>query len=208
MRQGSAFTTIVPTQAMVNGNFSALLPTTIIRSLFTGLPYAGNVIPQSDINPIGQKIARLYPAPNLPSTSTSSAQFGSSLVKSQDYSTMDVRIDQHISDKDFFYGRYSFNDVTSFIPPGFPAVNGVYAGGNSGAFPGPALQRAQGAQLNSVRVLGPTLVAEFKGGWSRFANRTQNADVGQNVSQALGITGANHNAISSGLSLVQPSGFE
>jgi len=208
LRQGSAFTAIVPTQAMVNGNFSALLPSTIIRSPFTGLPYAGNIIPKSDINPIGQKIAQLYPAPNLPSTSTSSAQFGSALVKSQDYSTMDVRIDQHISDKDFFYGRYSFNDVTSFIPPGFPAVNGVYPGGNAGAFPGPALQRAQGAQLNYVHVLGPTLVAEFKGGWSRFANRTQNANVGQNVSQALGITGANHNAISSGLSLVQPSGFE
>jgi len=71
----------VPTQAERNGDFSQALnadgspdiiynpfTTTPIGSTgnFTRQPFAGNVIPQNLFNPVGQKIAGLYPSPNRP----------------------------------------------------------------------------------------------------------------------------------------------
>ena len=70
-----AFST-VPTLAERNGNFSSTLarsgpnpglPLTIINPL-TGLPFAGGIIPQPQINPAARGLLQFIPAPNLPGT--------------------------------------------------------------------------------------------------------------------------------------------
>jgi Carboxypeptidase regulatory-like domain/TonB dependent receptor len=54
---------IVPTQAMRNGDFSALLPGRVIRDPLTGLPFPGNVIPRNRISPQGQALLNAFPMP-------------------------------------------------------------------------------------------------------------------------------------------------
>ena len=47
-------TAIVPTAAMRNGDFSALLPGRVIRDPLTGQPFQGNIIPAEPNQPAGQ----------------------------------------------------------------------------------------------------------------------------------------------------------
>ena len=79
-RHGTPFTGLVPSIAMRSGNFTddpfGNLRTTNLTNPYTGAtfgcggspaPVVGsncNVIPASDINPIGQKLINLYPLPN------------------------------------------------------------------------------------------------------------------------------------------------
>jgi hypothetical protein len=53
----------VPTAAMRNGDFSALLPGRVIRDPVTGLPFSGNVIPRNQISAQGQALLNAYPQP-------------------------------------------------------------------------------------------------------------------------------------------------
>ena len=54
---------IVPTQAMRNGDFSALLPGRVIRDPLTNLPFPNNQIPLSRISPNGRALLNAYPLP-------------------------------------------------------------------------------------------------------------------------------------------------
>jgi Carboxypeptidase regulatory-like domain len=53
----------VPTAAMKNGDFSALLPGRVIRNPVTGQPFQGNIIPRGMISPQGQALLNAFPLP-------------------------------------------------------------------------------------------------------------------------------------------------
>jgi carboxypeptidase family protein len=53
----------VPTAAMKNGDFSALLPGRVIRDPLTGLPFPGNIIPRNRISPQGLALLNAFPLP-------------------------------------------------------------------------------------------------------------------------------------------------
>jgi hypothetical protein len=53
----------VPTAAMKNGDFSALLPGRVIRDPLTGLPFPGNIIPRNRISPQGLALLNAIPLP-------------------------------------------------------------------------------------------------------------------------------------------------
>ena len=54
---------IVPTLAMRNGDFSALLPGRVVRDPLTGLPFPGNIIPADRMSPQGRALLNAYPLP-------------------------------------------------------------------------------------------------------------------------------------------------
>jgi hypothetical protein len=54
---------IVPTAAMRNGDFGALLPGRVIRNPQTGLPFAGNIIPSSFFSSQGRALLNAFPLP-------------------------------------------------------------------------------------------------------------------------------------------------
>ena len=56
-------TAIVPTAAMRNGDFSALLPGRVIRDPATGLPFPGNIIPPEKISAQGRALLNAFPLP-------------------------------------------------------------------------------------------------------------------------------------------------
>lgn len=104
-RQGTIQNT-VPTQFVRNGDFSREGVT--IRDPYTGTPFPGNMIPQSQISPIAQKILPFYPLPNTGRTDIRTASnYRDNRSTSVDSDQYELRVDQHFSSKHTVYGRYT-----------------------------------------------------------------------------------------------------
>ena len=132
--------TSVLTAAERSGDFSALLPNTVIYNPYDvsggqRVPFPGNMIPSNLLSPVAQKIVSDTSAYPLPT--------GPGLVNNYLYSTHsaingdqgDARVDWSLSDKDRIFGRYSqsmtANPVTNDVPifynsfANYPTHNGV-----------------------------------------------------------------------------------
>jgi outer membrane receptor protein involved in Fe transport len=134
-------------------------------------------------DPLALKYAALLPLPTGPGINTTN--YASSPVRPQDASTFDARIDHRLTDEMNLFGRYSFNDVTTVQPTGFPTVNGINPGGLF-AFAGPNESRAQNIQLNLVRTIRPNLLLELKAGYTRVAIQSKTVNDGQDSANDLG----------------------
>lgn len=222
--KGIPWISTVPTLAERGGDFSALLPNTVIYDptttvpstttpgKYTRTPFAGNIIPPNRLDPIAKYYMQLYPTPQSASLSNN---FSSAAPQTMNYSTMDVRIDHHFSQNDTLFGKYAFNDDTTLTPGPLPPVSvagltNIYpgGGGTNAAYPGPALQRAQGGVGDYVHIFSPTFLLDVRAGYTRYSTRDEIMNYGKNVSAAFGIPGANYNEQSAGLTAVNPTGFE
>lgn len=108
-------TSPVPDPAEVAGNFAA--DPNIIYDPETGLPFPGNIIPASRFDPIGVKLAQLYPAPNVP---------GQDLFRANDPTTVTVndyvaRIDYVFNQNNRMFGRFLGQRDQYFIAPIYPS---------------------------------------------------------------------------------------
>jgi hypothetical protein len=213
LREGQPNLITVPTQAMLAGDFSALLPNTIIYDPTTAprTPFAGNIIPANRISQIARNLIALYPKPNLAGLVNN---FASQTTRTQDSNTVDFKIDHHFTQNDAAFVRYSYNGVTTFTPGNCPIVDGidpscVTAGvGGGGAFPGPNDTGVHGVQGNYVRVFNPTLVAEVRGGYLDMRISSFGPNEGTNASDRLGIVGGNlPGGRASGLAAVTVTGY-
>ena len=134
-------------------------------------------------DPLALKYAALLPSPTGPGINTTN--YAASPVRPQDASTFDVRLDHRLTDQMNLFGRYSFNDVTTVQPTGFPTVNGINPGGLF-AFAGPNESRAQNLQLNLVRMIRPNLLLELRAGYTRVAIQSKTVNDGKNSANDLG----------------------
>jgi len=214
LRQGQTYTATIPTLAMRNGNYNGVAtiydpnttsPNPSKPGSFIRTAFPNNTIPTSRISPVATNFMNLYPAPQ---TGGLVNNYSSALKKTQNYDTYDIRVDHHFNELNTFFGRYSYNDGTTYTPGAFPTVNGIDPGGNAGVFPGTALQRSQAVQANYVHIFTPAVLLELKAAFQRFALNSQPVGLGQNLATQFGIPGANHDEVSSGLPLMQPAGYE
>lgn len=201
--QGVSFTDrMVPTVAEKTGDFSALTGIETITDPVTGIPFPGNVIPSSRIDPVIKNILPLFPNPTSAGLLVNNYQ--NSVNRTQFSTTWDARVDHRFSDKDSLFGRYSFNDVTTFTPSPFPEVNGIFPGGcycnnttgqsnvSAGSYAGTARQRSQGAQINYVHVFTPALLMELRGGFMRMGIQSLSDNASNpNAATTLGIPNVN-----------------
>lgn len=144
-------------------------------------PYLGT------IDPLAKTIAGMYPMPTAGGINVNN--FASSPNRPQDASTLDGRIDHRFSDQTNFFGRYSFNDVTTIQPSGFPPVNGILLAGRfigQSDFTGPNKTRAQNIQLNLVHIFRPNLLVELKAAFGRTAIQSRTGNDGKNTANAIG----------------------
>ncbi|HMF75079.1 MAG TPA: TonB-dependent receptor, partial [Bryobacteraceae bacterium] len=207
-RQGQTFASTVPTLAMRQGNFSGV---NAVFDPFSAVPgssvrtrFAGDQIPVSRQDPVGLQLLNLYP---LPQTTGLVNNFTLNPTRSQNNDTFDVRVDHRLSEKDTLFARYSFNNTDTFLPGAFPTTaSGIDPVGDTGRS-GTAKQRAHGAQINNVHIFGPHLVMEAKAGFTRYSVQSLPLNYGKNVDDQLGIKGANFDADSSGLSIINVAGF-
>jgi hypothetical protein len=210
---GQIFTSTVPTNAMKSGSFSgvaavfdplSLNPDPSASGGYTRTRFPGDLIPASRIDLVSARIAALYPTPQRAALANNFTYVGN---KTQRDDTADIRIDDRHSDRDTFYGRYSVNNTNTHIPSQLPPSNGIQVGGDTGAYPGQALQSSQGIQFNLVHIFSSNLVLELRAGYLRYALQSLPINYGLNVSQQLGIPNANFSQQSSGLTAFISSGY-
>ena len=113
----------VPTAAQIGGDFSQAMtydqdgnavqnqifdPFLIDPDSYTRPAYANNVIPASEIDPVGQAILKLYPQPNTAGDTVSGANnYRKVILSTATTVQFDVKVDHHFSDKSTLSGRYS-----------------------------------------------------------------------------------------------------
>jgi hypothetical protein len=167
------YTTTVPTAAERQGDFSALLRLNapnvsyIIYDPYSGVasgsqvartPYPNNVIPSNLLNPIAQSYLKLLPLPNIPGQANGFANYTLSDIDSDAYDNELGRLDINVSDKHrlWFDARHNYRYQTK--DPYFNNVANGYS-----------LQRInQGASLDDVYSITPSLLMDIRGNWTRF----------------------------------------
>jgi Carboxypeptidase regulatory-like domain len=131
LRQSVTSLATVPTAAMVNGDFRAIRgpgPDQILGNIddtgrvlnpFNGLEFdTPNVIDPALINPIGQALAKFFPAPTTatPAGGSPSNNYNFSATRRENYNQISTRFDHALSPKDSLYGTYNYYDNPAFEP--------------------------------------------------------------------------------------------
>ena len=159
-----------PTAAERTGDFSALLPGTVIKNPATGTPFPGNIIPAGMLDPVSVKVANaLLPLPN------SGTQWVGVENQNLDDTQYLVKIDHMIGEKNHISGRY-FYDQNNFQRP-FNAPTGFFAEN---------LFRNQSGTLNDTEIFNPTLTGTFYFSFGRFARTQIPEDPGLQTLQSFG----------------------
>jgi Carboxypeptidase regulatory-like domain len=186
VRQSSNNLYTVATPAMRAGDFSSLLPNnnviydpstkTLINGVQTGTPFAGNIIPQSKINPVSVKLYQYLPLPNrITPTLNNNYQITDASPIDKDQFT--IRIDFVESAKSTWFGRYSWTNENLL-------TQGIYLNG------GTVVTSGKQGMISNTRVFSATKVNEFRFGVNVFHN-TAGTELGgkTNVVDSLGIPG-------------------
>ena len=170
---------LVPTPAERAGNLNGLvsaLGSGPLMDPFTGAPYPNNTIPggpgnpctnsQDCLNPVAQKLLNgYYPMPNVNQNVIGAAYNYQTLVPIPSNSNaFDVRIDRTLTSKQQIFGRYSLKDA--FYTESNSA--GVIAPANNFLPNDQAHERNQSLVVSHNYVLSPTLLNEFRFGFTNF----------------------------------------
>ncbi|MBB5061226.1 hypothetical protein HDF16_005962 [Granulicella aggregans] len=178
---GVTDTGTVPTLAEYNdinslngGSPQALLSTEngTAQAFATGTP----------INPITLNYLKLFPAPT---NSNLSNNFTISPNKTQTSNTYGARVDHTINSANQVFVRFSYNNVQTVTPPNFGTVNGVQISGGRYNFDGPASNVAQQWVVGYTHIFSPSLVADFRAGYTRINNLSLPLNYGKNVDQSV-----------------------
>jgi hypothetical protein len=162
----------VPTQAMRNGDFSALLAQGVIihdpatAQLAGGRvvrqPFPGNVIPAGRINPIARNVLNSYPPPNQPGDAQGRNNYFSTNPRTDDFYSISTRVDHRVSDKQQIFARYTRNNRVEARNAFFGEVNGVPPVGNF-------LYRINdGVTVDHVYTRSARSLLNVRAGWQRF----------------------------------------
>src|ERR1035441_8261635 len=184
--QAQTFVSTVPIAAFHNGDFSSLLPKTVIYDPRGNghTPLANNVIPASAIDPTSTKLMALYPAQNQAGT-TNNYLYNPGQQTSVDQ--FDLRIDYR-SGASTFFGRISHENPDTVTPGYLPAP----AIGGGPSRPGDTLVPAWQGVIGYGRSISPAIYYEARIGFSRMVESIVDADSGQlTLAQSLGIPNAN-----------------
>lgn len=204
VEQGLTFTATVPTMAMREGNFAGVARvfdplttvcsgTTCVRQEFTG-----GRIPADRIDAVGRRLVNLYPEPTRDGLANN---FTYSPSRTLDQDSVDLRLDHRLSDVTSLFGRYSYGNTRSLYPPAIPIGDGSFSGGTSDLI-------THGAQVNLLRTIGPRTIAELRGGFSQYNIESVSYNAGRNVADEVGIPNVNVSFKTSGLSIINPAGYQ
>ena len=153
-RQTTLSTFTVPTAKMFTGDFSEILPGTIIYDPNTGLPFPGNVIPANRIDPISQSLLQYYHSSTLPGLTNNYTQDNSQPFDRKGYV---IRADFNESSSSQWMGRYNWGDDTQ-------SSQGIGAAGSK------IVTNYKQWGGSNTRTLSSTLVNDARFGYTKFFN--------------------------------------
>jgi hypothetical protein len=166
-RLASTVITTVPTFAEKQGNFQGVAhiydPTTTVKTgnTYTRTEFMNDIIPQSRFDTIAAQIVSLYPAPQR---TTLVNNYTSNPVKATADNRADIRVDNQITSGQNMFGRYSIDNTQISNPNTYN--NAI--GGNENAFSGSNSTVAHNGVLGYTAVITPTLMGEYRFGFSKF----------------------------------------
>ncbi len=151
--------------------------------------FAGNVIPTSRITGPAQQLMSVLPAPNLTPANPADPNYTTSAVEQFDTQQFDLRADHYLTDKLRYFVRYSFLQATLNAPGPF----GLYGGPafSTWGVTGASDARNQNLVGSGNYDFGPTLLTEFRFGYSRYRVNVNPLDISQNLADQVGIPGLN-----------------
>jgi hypothetical protein len=173
----------LPTLAERMGNFQGVVTSTgaplVITNPVTGQPFVNNIIPTSQLNPVGLAIASFYPTP----TSTPAYYGANDLSLSSSIKARAVQYTAKIDEDFTSWWRASLSYLRYYsLEPGDTWFNSPAT--QSGWR---LLRRVDTTQLNNLFTINPTTVLAVRYGFNRFPNFDYNSSQGFNVS-ALGMS--------------------
>jgi hypothetical protein len=178
IRKGITRTALIPTLLERAGDFSQT-PGLTLRDPLTGQPFAGNRIPPNRIDPVGAKIAGMYPNPNV----TNPAQnFVSSPIMRRRIDQVTGRVDHRFGNNDQIFGRYTLNDDPRFDT--FEPFSRVTDIPGYGAF---TENRQQVAGIGWTHIFSPKFFSEVRLGYNRFKGAILQENINKDISTQLGI---------------------
>jgi hypothetical protein len=225
-RHGIPFTGVMPTAAMRAGNFSldpfgqkntiqltnptsssgapltcngsSPVATSASGSQTGGTPC--NIIPQSLISPIGQKLINLYPLPNANNPALG-YNYVSEPVRTLDEGKFDFRLDENLSAKDSFNARFSYDQAQSYVPGGSPgfAEQGAFASNQSIG------NHARNASISETHIFSANSINQFTFGFNRIFDYITSQGNASCFANSIGIPNADLGGNSCGLTSVELS---
>lgn len=199
--QAQTFVSTLPIPAYRTGDFSSLLPKTVIYDPRGNghTPLPNNIVPASAIDPTSAKLITLYPAPNMPGA-VSNFLFNPGQQTTVDQ--FDLRFDYR-SGASTLFGRMSHENPVTVTPGYLPAP----AIGGGPSRPGNTLVPAWQGVIGYGRAISPTIYYEARLGFSRMVEYIIDQDSGQPLlAQSYGIPNANGNGAAGGLTNISISG--
>jgi Carboxypeptidase regulatory-like domain len=177
LREGITSLATIPTQAMLTGNFSALLSLAKpiqLKNPLTGAPFAGDVIPQSMLSHLGGLLAAYYPAPTSPTPAGQlpSSNYDFNETQTSTMNENSLRIDHSFSAADNLYGNYNRYNDPQFLP------QNTLCG--SSTLPGFGCNAGLTTQLGAVdetHIFTPSLINDFRAGVNRLVQPRIQQDV-------------------------------
>ncbi|MGC1651025.1 MAG: carboxypeptidase-like regulatory domain-containing protein [Candidatus Sulfotelmatobacter sp.] len=148
-----------------------------------------NIIPAGLIQSAGQSMINLYPQSNA-NNASSGYNFTSVPVRKLNEGEFDIRVDHNFSSKDSVFGRFSYDQATSFVPGGSPgyAEAGAFASTQS------ITNHGRNAMISETHIFSPTNINQFTFGFNRIFNIILSFGNGQCEAQKIGILGADLNS--------------
>jgi Carboxypeptidase regulatory-like domain len=142
-----------------------------------------NQLPAGRINPSAVALLNLYPSATSGGITNNYTAFPQDINNSEAF---DIRLDQHLSNNDSAFARYSYIDTNQINPGPFPGV----ADGETSR-PGTGWTQAQNVAVSETHIFNSHLVNEARFGYSRVADiRKQfDADNLSNIPGQYGING-------------------
>ena len=182
-RKGLTYSGQVPTQAMLNGDFSGLLsqpdpntgktPYLIIDPLSCNnppfgaacQPFQGNIIPTSRFSSVAKVVIPFFPAPDLSgATDVGENNYVTNPKRSRNDNQFSGRVDHVFNEKDNLYVRYMLGQSVTYTPE--QAYSALPGFGDRIRF------RGQNVALSWTHTISPSMLNEVRIGFSR------NMDIG------------------------------
>lgn len=164
LSQAQTALTTVPTVAMKNGDFSALLGVRAIRDPLTGQPFPGNIIPRDRLSPVGLDLMRFYPDPTTPTApgTLPNNNYVFNVPRPERYNQHSVKIDHQFSARDSLYFTANYYKNSSVETGTSSTCNNT----TLPTFPCDLSIKNEVFGVSQTHIFTPTLVNEAKFGYT------------------------------------------
>lgn len=154
------------------------------------------------IDPIALNYLKLYPAPTNSNITNNEVI---SPNKTQFSNTVDARVDHRFTANNLFFGRFTYNKVDTFTPPGLGTVGGFQISGGEYNFSGPATDKAYQYGLGFTHIFNQNILLDLRATYTRINNLSLPLNYGLDADTKVGFgTNMNFDALSNFLT---PIGF-